>query len=239
LIFYNQEDDYSVHEYQKDKEIDNTDSLNLTKYSKENEITFTKYSHSYCICIISIVDFTQNIDKLQNPVDIRKYYSIFYNTMALIIKNHDGKVIKNVGDLLLFYFPKTVNFSKPSSFQDVLDCDLAMIQANSTLNLDLNKNDLPSIGYKISANYGLVELATSTNSNGVDLFGPTVNICSKINHLALPNQMVIYKDLYDIIEKTPYFKDYVFKKIDDNDSKNKKNTNIFHIQFIQSKELIT
>ena len=239
MIFYNQEDDYSVHEYQKDKEIDNTDSLNLTKYSKENEITFTKYSHSYCICIISIVDFTQNIDKLQNPVDIRKYYSIFYNTMALIIKNHDGKVIKNVGDLLLFYFPKTVNFSKPSSFQDVLDCDLAMIQANSTLNLDLNKNDLPSIGYKISANYGLVELATSTNSNGVDLFGPTVIICSKINHLALPNQMVIYKDLYDIIEKTPYFKDYVFKKIDDNDSKNKKNTNIFHIQFIQSKELIT
>ena len=222
MIFYNQEDDYSVHEYQKDKEIDNTDSLNLTKYSKENEITFTKYSHSYCICIISIVDFTQNIDKLQNPVDIRKYYSIFYNTMALIIKNHDGKVIKNVGDLLLFYFPKTVNFSKPSSFQDVLDCGLAMIQANSTLNLDLNKNDLPSIGYKISANYGLVELATSTNSNGVDLFGPTVNICSKINHLALPNQMVIYKDLYDIIEKTPYFKDYVFKKIDDNDSKNKK-----------------
>src|SRR6476659_6248404 len=222
LIFYNQEDDYSVHEYQKDKEIDNTDSLNLTKYNKENEITFTKYSHSYCICIISIVDFTQNIDKLQNPVDIRKYYSIFYNTMALIIKNHDGKVIKNVGDLLLFYFPKTVNFSKPSSFQDVLDCGLAMIQANSTLNLDLNKNDLPSIGYKISSNYGLVELATSTNSNGVDLFGPTVIICSKINHLALPNQMVIYKDLYDIVEKTPYFKDYVFKKIDDNDSKNKK-----------------
>jgi len=175
LIFYNQEDDYSVHEYQKDKEIDNTDSLNLTKYSKENEITFTKYSHNYCICIISIVDFTQNIDKLQNPVDIRKYYSVFYNTMALIIKNHDGKVIKNVGDLLLFYFPKTVGIinsssnkndkkstfdfttktetetttttpttsftkynkydnnikiSKEYAFKNVIECGLAMIQAN-------------------------------------------------------------------------------------------------------------
>jgi len=213
LIFYNQEDDYSVHEYQKDKEIDNTDSLNLTKYSKENEITFTKYSHNYCICIISIVDFTQNIDKLQNPVDIRKYYSIFYNTMALIIKNHDGKVIKNVGDLLLFYFPKTVNFSKPSSFQDVLDCGLAMIQANSTLNENLHGNGLPSISYRISANYGLVELATSTNSNGVDLFGPTVNICSKINHLALPNQMVIHKDLYDVIKGLTFFKEYRFEEI--------------------------
>src|SRR4051794_11274193 len=131
--------------------------------------------------------------------------------MTSIIKNHGGKVIKNVDDGLLFYFPKTVNFLKMSSFQDVLDCGLAMIQANSTLNLDLNKNDLPSISYKISANYGKVELATSTNSNGVDLFGPTVNVCSKINHLALPNQMVIRKDLYDIIKETLFFKNYLFK----------------------------
>jgi CheY-like chemotaxis protein/class 3 adenylate cyclase len=225
LIFYDKEDDYFVYEYQKDKEIDNTDSLNLTNYSNENEITFTKYSHSYCICIISIVDFTQNTDKLQNPVDIRKYYSIFYNTMTSIIIHHGGKVIKNVGDLLLFYFPKTVNFSKTSSFQDVLDCGLEMIQANSTLNLDLNKNNLPSISYKVSANYGLVELATSSNSNGVDLFGPTVNICSKINRLALPNRMVIYKDLYDIIEKTPYFKEYTFKSIIDSESNSNKENN--------------
>src|SRR6476660_1295896 len=88
-----------------------------------------------------------------------------------------------------------------------------MFQLCSRINYNLNENRLPSISYKISANYGKVELATSSNSNGVDLFGPTVNICSKINHLALPNQMVIHKDLYDIIEKTSFFKDYVFKSI--------------------------
>ena len=104
--------------------------------------------------------------------------------MTSIIIHHGGKVIKNVGDLLLFYFPKTVNFSKPLSFQDVLDCGLAMIQACSRINYNLNENRLPSISHnKISANYGKVELATSSNLNSVDLFGPTVNICSKINHL--------------------------------------------------------
>jgi len=229
---YDQEDDHSVYGYQKDREIDDTDSLNLTNYSNENEITFTKYSHSYCICIISIVDFTQNTDKLQNPVDLRKYYSIFYNTMTSIIIHHSGKVIKNVDDGLLFYFPKTVNFSKPSSFQDVLDCGLAMIQANSTLNSNLHENGLPSIIYRISANYGLVELATSTNSNGVDLFGPTVNICSKINHLSLPNQMVIYKDLYDVIEKTSFFKDYVFKKISESEVHNEESKYPFSVYSI-------
>ena len=80
-------------------------------------------------------------------------------------------------------------------------------------NENLHGNGLPSISYRISANYGLVELATSTNSNGVDLFGPTVNICSKINRLALPNQMVIHKDLYDVIKELTFFKEYRFEEV--------------------------
>ena len=133
--------------------------------------------------------------------------------MATIIKDHNGKVIKNSGDNLLYYFPKTVDASNELAFQDVLDCGLALIASNSTLTANLSNYGLPSIDYRISGNYGKVELATSTNSNNVDLFGPTVNICSKINHLALPNEMVIYKDLYDIISKSSYFKDYRFKEI--------------------------
>ena len=139
--------------------------------------------------------------------------------MASIIKYHNGKVIKNAGDCLIYYFPKTVDTAtNESSIQDVLDCGLAMIEANSVLNSNLNKNGLPSIDYRISGNYGKVELATSSNSNSVDLFGPTVNICSKINHLALSNEMVIYKDLYDVIDKTPFFKEYLFKEINNDES---------------------
>jgi hypothetical protein len=78
-----------------------------------------------------------------------------------------------------------------SSFHNVLECGLVMIQANSCLNSNLHGNGLSSISYKISAKYGKVELATSTNSNGVDLFGPTVNICSKISRPSLPNEMII------------------------------------------------
>ena len=134
--------------------------------------------------------------------------------MASIIKYNNGKVIKNAGDCLIYYFPKTVDtVTNKSSIQDVLDCGLAMIEANSVLNANLNKNGLPSIDYRISGNYGKVELATSSNSNSVDLFGPTVNICSKINHLALSNEMVIYKDLYDVVKKTPFFKEYRFKEL--------------------------
>jgi CheY-like chemotaxis protein len=180
-----------------------------------DQITFIDYSHSYCVCIIDIVNSTGNTFEITGSDNIRKYYSIFLNTMASIIKNYNGKVIKNAGDCLIYYFPKTVNSTNESSFQDVLDCGMAMLKANYVLNSTLDKNNLPPISYRISGNYGKVELATSTNSNNVDLFGPTVNICSKINHLASPNEMVIYKDLYDTIKKTAYRNDYFFKEISD------------------------
>jgi two-component system, OmpR family, response regulator ChvI len=217
-ILDNPIDDSSIHEYKDESIIDNSaptvaTSFKLNNLNKEDdEIAFTKYSHSYCICIISIVNSTQNENELESAEKIRQFYSIFINTMTSIINSHEGKVIKNVGDIILYYFPKTVNLSKMSSFQDVLDCGLAMIEANSSLNADLSKNDLPPINYRISANYGKVEMASSPNSNRVDLFGSAVNICSKINHLALSNEMVIYKDLYDVIRKTPFFKEYCFKE---------------------------
>jgi class 3 adenylate cyclase len=199
VIFDNQDEEYFFISKDKygDKKIDNLDSSNTKNYS--NEITFTNRSYNYCIGIISIVNLSQEITELDNAVEIRKYYSLFYNTMASIIRHYGGKVIKNVGDMILFYFPKTVNFSQLSTFQNVLECGLEMVKANMMLNSKLSENGLPSISYKISLNYGKVELAISSNSNTVDLFGPAVNICSKINNLSLPYQIVIYKALYDII----------------------------------------
>jgi two-component system, OmpR family, response regulator ChvI len=196
-----------------------TTSSTSSSSSADKQITFFNYTHGYCVSIIDIVNSTKITQELvASSNKIRNYYSIFLNTMASIIKDHNGKVIKNAGDCLIYYFPKTVDTDvNESAFQDVIDCGLAMIDANSTLNKEFSKNGLPPINYRISANYGKVELATSSNSNNVDLFGPTVNICSKINHLALSNEMVIYNDLYNVINKTSFFDDYCFKNISQSD----------------------
>ena len=189
------------------------------QYNKDDQITFINYTYSYCICIIDIVDSTKITQEAASSEKIRSYYSIFLNTMASIIKHHNGKVIKNAGDCIFYYFSKTVDAKNEYAFQDVLDCSLAMIEANSKLNSNLNKNELPSISYRISGNYGKVELATSTHSTNIDLFGPTVNTCSKINHLAKSNEMVISKDLYDVLNKTLFFKDYCFNEISKSENK--------------------
>ncbi len=54
--------------------------------------------------------------------------------------------------------------------------------------------------YKISADYGRVEVARSLGSpNTEDLFGSTMNVCAKINSMASANGMVIGSELYYIV----------------------------------------
>ena len=67
--------------------------------------------------------------------------------------------------------------------------------------------------YRISADYGRVEIAKSLTSISEDLFGPTVNLCAKINSRAEPNGMVIGNNLYQVT-KTKFDHLYHFNKVD-------------------------
>jgi two-component system response regulator ChvI len=107
-----------------------------------------------------------------------------------------------------------MNESNYLDFQNVIECGLSMIDAKDQMDLLLNLNGLPPINYRISASYGKVELAIVANSHSGDIFGTPVNICSKINHLASSNQMIIHRDLYQVMKEMPYFDDYVFEELD-------------------------
>jgi two-component system, OmpR family, response regulator ChvI len=169
---------------------------------KEQEISFTTKSQSYCVCFVSMVDSTETTFTISDPDKIRRYYSIFINTMAAIARNFDAKVVKNTGTSLVYYFPKTSNFYSLSAFKNVIECGITMMAADKVINMKLKEEELPPMHYKISADYGRVEVARSLSSpNTDDLFGSTMNICAKINSLAPPNGMVIGSDLYYITKK--------------------------------------
>jgi CheY-like chemotaxis protein/class 3 adenylate cyclase len=132
---------------------------------------------------------------------IGQYYSIFINTMAVLTKNYGAKIIKSAGDALIFYFPDSSDPSNETVFKDILECFTTMILARDIINAKLHSENLPSVSYRISADYGKVEVATSTSSKGrEDLFGSTMNICAKINSMAEPNGIVIGGDLYQIVK---------------------------------------
>lgn len=169
---------------------------------KEQEICFTTASQSYCVCFVSMIDSTETTFTISHPDKIRRYYSIFINTMAAIARSFNAKVIKNTGTSLVYHFPKTSNFDALSAFKDVIECGVTMMAANKVINMKLKEERLPPMHYKISADYGRVEVARSLSSPDTDdLFGSTMNICAKINSMAPVNGMVIGSDLYYITKK--------------------------------------
>jgi class 3 adenylate cyclase len=78
----------------------------------------------------------------------------------------------------------------------------------------VNKELLPSIKSRISIDYSKVEIPKSISYTTCDLFGPTVNICAKINSKAQSNGIVIGSDFYIVLKSFPHLKkNYEFKHI--------------------------
>jgi two-component system, OmpR family, response regulator ChvI len=180
----------------------------------KEEVSFSGDSQNYCVCFVNMLESKEITREIANNNRIRKYYFTFINTLAAIARSFDAKVIKNTGNGLMFYFPKASCSTNTRAFKDILECGLAMIAANRVINIKLYEESLPSVSYRISANYGMVEIAKSGPSQNTDLFGSTVNVCAKINSKAPPNGMVIGEDLYQVIkDHSSYFAGYDFKEV--------------------------
>jgi len=164
----------------------------------DNIISFSNQCQNYAVCIVDIVNSTHTTATLTNGRACM-YYSIFLNSMNSIIRRFGGKVVKNVGDSLLYYFPNTSSLNNKQAFIDLLDCGSAMLGANEIINKKLLEAHLPPLNYKISADYGSVMIAHTVGSCDDDLFGSPVNMCAKINSFTPPNSMAIGHDLYQIL----------------------------------------
>ena len=171
----------------------------LARLVKENirrEAVFTGMSKSYCVGLVDIVNSTANTARIPSS-KIGEYYGTFLSSMSTIVQEFGAKVVKNIGDSLLYYFPRTDYDSGKDSFLDVLECSLAIIDSHGTINDIMAEKFLPRTDFRVSADYGIVAKSTSA---GEDLFGPTVNLCSKINGAASTNGFVIGGDLYQIVK---------------------------------------
>ena len=152
---------------------------------------------------IDLVDSTKNTITMDNLEHIRKYYSKFINSTSEVIKSYSGKVIKNIGDCILFYFPKPTDFMDMEVFREIIDCGFKILDERYIVNQELSKEHLPPFNYRITIDYGVLDLALVGDYSQIDLFGTTINLCSKINSsssLSVPNEIIIGDNFYRILK---------------------------------------
>ncbi|HYZ50074.1 MAG TPA: hypothetical protein VE593_04240, partial [Nitrososphaeraceae archaeon] len=86
-------------------------NLVAQELEEEKEIAPFSISSRYCYCFIDLKDLIENSQIIKHPDKIKRYYSIFINTMAGIARNFNAKIIKNTGTCIIYYFPKTSKLS--------------------------------------------------------------------------------------------------------------------------------
>jgi two-component system response regulator ChvI len=177
--------------------------------------SLTNHSENFCVSVIDIVGSTSIVSRLDTCKNITNFYGIFINSIANILKKYRAKIIKTVGDGVISYFPETIDTNNMSAFENVLGCCYVQIDERSTINTKLREQGLPTIRYRVSADYGKVERARFKGFDNEDLFGSTVNVCSKINSHTPPNGIVIGNDLYRIIRSFKLLDhSYMFDEMD-------------------------
>ncbi len=198
--------EYPYQRYQKSEVVSIESQNSVTPYSNVSDylVAFSNQNHSFCVACVDMVNSTK-ISASLSPHKLSKYYEVFLNSMSKIIGMYGGRVIKNVGDCLLFYFPASKDSENIDGLISCLDCGLAMAEAQKIICQDLKEENLPCLDYRISADYGSVLIMSTTDSEHIDMIGPPVNMCTKINRCAHRNEFVIGSDLHLITKKIQKF----------------------------------
>jgi CheY-like chemotaxis protein len=173
-------------------------------------IKFTDDSLKCCVGFIEFQNATNNTAIADYSSNIREYYSTVINSLSQIINRYNGKIVKSLGDRLLCYFLNFSDLNNEKAFEDVIQCGLEILEKRENMNHELSKknNNLPLVeSYKISLDYGVVDLALAGDNYQLDIFGSAVNICSKINSSSSSvtgkNEIIIGNNFYRILKSFP------------------------------------
>jgi adenylate cyclase len=145
--------------------------------------------------LVGSTDITLSLPEEKVAIIIRS----FAQEMSKIIRQHDGYVLKFVGDAVIGYF---VAEALPLLAADnAVNCAKAMLAVvEKGMNPILNQYDYPELKIKIGLDFGkniIVRYGSNKENSHVDILGPTMNIASKIQHTAYPNQILIGEDVYE------------------------------------------
>ena len=129
--------------------------------------------------------------------------SSFAQEMALAITQHNGFVLKFVGDAVIGYF---MGSSELLAADNGVNCAKSMINIlEKGIDPILKQHDYPELKVKIGLDYGanmIVRYGSDKEKSHVDILGPAMNMASKIQNMAKAQQIMIGEDVHSRLHPT-------------------------------------
>ncbi|MDH5665585.1 MAG: adenylate/guanylate cyclase domain-containing protein [Nitrosopumilus sp.] len=136
--------------------------------------------------------------------------SSFSQEMSYVIEQFGGYVLKFVGDAVIGYFVENEANQIPAAYSAVACAESMIKVVKQGINpILVEKIGLSEIDVKIGVDFGknvVVRYGADEKKAFVDLLGPTMNMASKIQNLAKPNQIIVGQKVYDKLD--PYMQEF-------------------------------
>lgn len=161
----------------------------LRKHDSERLPLFVLY--------VDLVDSTKMSGDL-NPNSLNVIIRTFSQEMSYIIEDFGGYILKFVGDAVLAYFPVTKK-SKQTDF--IIKCAETMHQIiDKAINPVLEEEEFPQLKIKVTIDFGdcsVVRYGADKYKSHIDLIGLTLNLASKMQNYAKPQETIIGESVFD------------------------------------------
>lgn len=106
----------------------------------------------------------------------------FFDKLVPLIEQHEGVVVKTIGDAILARFPSALDGARCA-----LNMQWALLEYNG------GRAAMDQIHIRVALNAGFVLI------KGTDVFGDVVNVCSRIESAAQPDDILMSPSVYDQI----------------------------------------
>ena len=119
-----------------------------------------------------------------------------FDVLRAVVADHEGAVVKTMGDAVM------------AAFVDARACTRAAIDALRGSRRSAREKHGALVGLKVGLYAGACYVVTANGA--LDYFGQTVNVASRVQHLAESGQIVLPADVFDALE--PAERDRIVEK---------------------------
>lgn len=149
------------------------------------------------VLYVDLVDSTKMSADL-SPDALNLIIRTFSQEMSYVVEDFGGYVLKFVGDAVLVYFFDKENSSLTAD--KIVECARTMHQIiDKAINPILEKEGFLRLQIKVTIDFGdcsIVRYGADKYRSHIDLIGLTLNLASKMQNYAKPNQTIIGENVF-------------------------------------------
>ena len=159
-----------------------------------------------CILFSDVRDFT-TLSENMPPDVVTRVLQRYFDRMVHAVHRYDGTVDKFIGDGMMVLFGAPRKSKDPCG--DAVQCALGMMMALDSLNVEFEREGLPTLTIGIGINYGTVTVGNigSSERHNYSAIGDAVNVAARVEGLTkeLGRKIIITEPVVTRIEERFHF----------------------------------